>query len=323
MNRRQFLKLLPSWLLYRLLPLSVPAALAACDAEDKPGIIEVEPTLEHFTPWVSSATNQPVRFAAIGDYGTGDPEEGDVAALIKGWDVDFIVTAGDNNYFNGEAKNIDEHIGQFYHDFIHPYKGVYGPGSDTNRFFPALGGHDWRQPEAKPHLDYFTLPGNGRYYDIHWEPVHIFILDSIDQEPDGVTAGSKQAAWFRTTIARSNASWKIVIIHDPPYSSGKTHGSQKHAQWPFKEWGATAVISGNDHTYERLEVDGLPYFVNGLGGGRIYEFDEEEILPESIVRFNQDHGAMLVEASPESIRFQFITRAQMLVDEFVLEKTSG
>jgi tartrate-resistant acid phosphatase type 5 len=37
-------------------------------------------------------------------------------------------------------------------------------------------------------------------------------------------------------------------------------------QWPFAAWGATAVLAGHDHDYERLTVGGLPYFVNGLGG---------------------------------------------------------
>jgi hypothetical protein len=271
---------------------------------------------------IGTAVPDPVRFAVIADYGTGDPEEGDVANLIKSWDVDFIVTAGDNNYFNGEAKNIDEHIGQFYHQYIHPYKGTYGLGADRNRFFPALGGHDWRQPGAQPHLDYFTLPGNGRYYDIRWDPVHIFILDSIDQEPDGITSSSRQAAWFQSTIAQSDAPWKIAVIHDPPYSSGSTHGSQPHAQWPFKEWGASAVISGNDHTYERLLIDGLPYFVNGLGGGRIYEFDQDQIVPGSERRFNQDYGAMLIEATPTQLQFQFITRTEQEIDNYVLQKTA-
>ena len=36
--------------------------------------------------------------------------------------------------------------------------------------------------------------------------------------------------------------------------------------------GATAVLAGHDHDYERLIIDGLPYFVNGLGGGGIYQF---------------------------------------------------
>jgi hypothetical protein len=319
MHRREFLKQLPQWLLYRFLPVSQLLALTACDPAEEAGTIQVEPDLTYYTPLIPGSKS--VRFAAIGDFGTGDGEEGDVAALIKSWAVDFIVTAGDNNYYNGKAETIDEHIGQFYHEFIYPYKGQYGRGAaELNRFFPALGGHDWRQPNAQPHLDYFTLPGNGRYYDVRWDPVHLFILDSIDQEPDGVTRDSRQAEWFRTTIGRSNAPWKLVVIHDPPYSSGQKHGSQTHAQWPFQEWGASAVISGNDHTYERLIVDGFPFFVNGLGGGNIYEFDEDDIAPGSMIRFNQDHGAMLIEATENSLHFQFITRLDRVVDEYILKK---
>ena len=42
-------------------------------------------------------------------------------------------------------------------------------------------------------------------------------------------------------------------------------------QWSFTAWGVDTVLAGHDHTYESLLVDGIPYFVNGLGGGRIYE----------------------------------------------------
>lgn len=34
----------------------------------------------------------------------------DVAALIDFWDVDLIVTTGDNNYPNGQAQTIDHNI---------------------------------------------------------------------------------------------------------------------------------------------------------------------------------------------------------------------
>jgi hypothetical protein len=45
-------------------------------------------------------------------------------------------------------------------------------------------------------------------------------------------------------------------------------------QWPFEEWGATAVLSGHDHCYERFAAgqSRFPYFVNGMGGARIYGF---------------------------------------------------
>ena len=83
-----------------------------------------------------SPTPTPVRFAVIGDYGlAGEPEAG-VAALVKSWDPDFIITLGDNNYPDGAADTIDENIGQYYHEYIYPYAGEYGEGSDINRFFP-------------------------------------------------------------------------------------------------------------------------------------------------------------------------------------------
>jgi hypothetical protein len=87
-------------------------------------------------------------------------------------------------------------------------------------------------------------------------------------------------------------------------------------RWPFKEWGASAVLSGHDHTYERLLVDGLPYFVNGLGGGAIYYFNE--VLDGSQVRYNEDYGAMLVEASPVALTFQFINRSGTVIDSYSL-----
>src|SRR5690606_107620 len=38
------------------------------------------------------------RFAVIGDYGEDGPEEAAVAALVRSFGPDFVVTAGDNNY---------------------------------------------------------------------------------------------------------------------------------------------------------------------------------------------------------------------------------
>ena len=44
------------------------------------------------------------RFAVIGDYGASDPREADVAALIKNWNPDLILTSGDNNFPTGSAS---------------------------------------------------------------------------------------------------------------------------------------------------------------------------------------------------------------------------
>jgi len=259
-----------------------------------------------------------VRFAALGDYGTGNQNAEAVANLIKSWTPDFIISLGDNNYPNGGADTIDNNIGKFYHEFIRPYTGEFGGGAQTNRFFPSLGNHDWETPNAQPYLDYFDLPGNERYYSFIWGPVQLFALDSDPNEPDGITSDSIQANWLRRELTASTARWKVVYMHHPPFSSGDEHGSNADLQWPFQEWGADVVLAGHDHIYERLIYDDFPYFVNGLGGGEMYGFDTP--LPGSLVRYNDDYGAMLIEASENSIAFQFysIEGGGTLVDSYTL-----
>jgi hypothetical protein len=273
-----------------------------------------------FPTLIPSQDLEVVRFAVIGDYGLAGRPEADVAALVKSWDPDFIVTTGDNNYPRGAAETIDRNIGQYYHEFIHPYQGRYGVGATSNRFFPVLGNHDWATPGARPYLEYFALPGNERYYDFVWGPVHLFAMDSDFREPDGVTWDSKQAAWLRARLATSRSPWKLVCMHHPPFSSGP-HGSTVALQWPYAEWGATAVLAGHDHTYERILRDGFPYFVNGLGGNGIYRF--KTAVPGSQIRYNADFGAMLVEASHDAITFQFISRKGMIVDIYSIHRSGG
>jgi len=259
----------------------------------------------------------------IGDYGTGDSYEAAVAELVKSWNPELIITTGDNNYPYGSDETIDDNIGQFYQSFIYPYQGAYGEGADTNRFFPSLGNHDWITLDGEgmpfPYLDYFKLPqresGNERYYDFVWGSVHFFALDSDSHEPDGVGRSSVQAAWLQSRLAESSAAWKIVYAHHPPYSSGY-HGSIEWMRWPYAEWGATAFLGGHDHLYERLVIEGFPYFINGLGGASIYYFNTP--LAGSEVRYDGDHGAMLVEASEVSITFRFISVTGEVIDAYTI-----
>ncbi len=86
-------------------------------------------------------------------------------------------------------------------------------------------------------------------------------------------------------------------------------------QWPFKEWGASAVLSGHDHIYERLDVNGLPYFVDGLGGQDRYDWGK--ILPQSQYRYHDNPGAMLVSATSSKLTFQFYSIHHDLKDTYV------
>ena len=265
------------------------------------------------------------RFAVIGDYSSNEQLEPtrDVAARVKSWDPDFIATVGDNNYPLGEAATIDSNIGQYYHDYISPYTGAYGPGSPGgNRFWPALGNHDWNPNGAAytPYTDYFTLPGNERYYTTVQGNTQLFVLNSDEHEPDGTSPLSIQGLWLQSQLAASTAQWKLVLFHHPPFSSGANHGDNPFMDWPFQQWGATAVITGHDHDYERFMRNGIPYFVNGLGGESQYSFRTTPSAG-SVVRYVQDYGAMLIDATAAAINFKFITRSGALVDTYTINSS--
>ncbi|MCK6621767.1 MAG: phytase [Calditrichaceae bacterium] len=269
-----------------------------------------------------------VTFAAIGDYGEDNEPEQAVADLIDMLEVDFIITTGDNSYGN----DFDQRVGQYYSNYIGNYQGNYGSGSPVNRFFPSLGNHD----NLTNYLAFFTLPGeniptsntsaNERYYDFIRGPVHFFAINSCTDEPDGISSASAQAQWLQAQLAASNAPWKIVHLHHPPYSSGK---DEEIMCWPFEDWGASAVLAGHHHSYQRIHRDDngdgaiLPYFVTGLGGADINNFSTPT-APGTMFQYNADYGTMLIFASEDSITFQFysITNGGSLIDSFTMAKFS-
>ena len=263
----------------------------------------------------------PNSFAIIGDFGISGPDEAAVANMVKSWNPEYIITTGDNNYYDGAASTIDANIGQYYHDYIKPYIGAYGAGADINRFFPCLGNHDMMTAEGAPYLQYFELPGNERYYDFIKGNIHFFAINSDNSEVDGTSGSSVQATWLKNKLAAATEKWKIVYFHESPYVSDTTHGSNLMMQWPFKEWGADAVITGHSHIYERVIKDNFPYFINGLGGAEKYSFNSAPISG-SHIRYNENFGALQVTVRPDTLCFKFYTIANNLIDSFPIIKPS-
>jgi tartrate-resistant acid phosphatase type 5 len=250
-----------------------------------------------------SATPAVLSFAAVGDYGWYGPAAREVAALVDAQDPDLVITLGDNNYPHGAALTIEENITANYGRFI-----------AEGRFFPALGNHDLTIDNGQAYFDYFELPGNERYYDFVRGEVHFFVVNSDWREPDGIRPNSAQAAWLEEGLRGSAADWQVVYFHASPFVSYQAW-QVPVMDWPFADWGADLVLSGHAHLYERLEVNGLTYIINGLGGYTIYPFDKVA-HPASQARYNGDFGALFVEVGGGAISGRFITRGGETVDNW-------
>ena len=283
----------------------------------------------------SAPVEEPLRFAVIGDYGTGNARAAQVARLVATGKPAFVIATGDDYYApaggSGSAK-YDRSTGAFYCAWL---TDVTTSGSacphgqaKTNGFFPALGNHDYSDATPGPatYLSYFRLPGtslanssgNERYYDFVQGPVHFFVLNSNFQERDGISSGSVQARWLKAQLAASTSPWNVVVDHHPPYSSDSTHGSTTALRWPFEKWGADVVLSGHSHTYERIEHDGVTYVVNGLGGAARYGFGAP--VPGSVARYAKNWGAQEAIATSTSLTFTFRDLNGKAVDTFTLTR---
>ena len=90
-------------------------------------------------------------------------------------------------------------------------------------------------------------------------------------------------------------------------------------QWPFQAWGADLVVNGHNHVYERVNVDGLRFVTNGMGGqDSLNAFGTP--VAGSEVRYNAENGAMLLEANATSLSYSFINTRGETIDTYSMTK---
>lgn len=300
------------------------------DAE-QPCITMRGPTTAEVEDDAIPAVTPDSQFAIIGDFGkpTNGTAEADVATLVRSWDDGkgkfFIVTVGDNIYTPTVT----------YEEAVEPFYGSYVTDDlTTNRFWPAIGNHDRNDPTGglQAYFDYFTLPNNERYYDFVKGATHFFILHSALQsvgatppEADGLSSTSKQAKWLQAKLALSTAKWKIVVVQDSPYTRHAVDWpGHTILRWPFKDWGADILLTGDVHAYERLEVSGFPYINAGVGGTNLegsFNADAGDLITP-FIKFSQlgMYGALRCAATCETLLIEYVGLAGTVIDSLTLTK---
>ena len=245
--------------------------------------------------------------AHISDFGTEDANEGLVADLVYSWQPNVIFTSGDNSQ---GGLDYDDDVQAYYGEFV-----------DRNLLWPCPGNHDYNDGvrSCPEYFEYFNGVLNDRYYYRKtFGPVCLWMLDSVDYTPDGVTTESAQYAWLARELPKSSSTWNIVSCHYPPYSSALERSpGQIGMRWGFGVLGADLVISGHNHQYERLYQD-THYIVAGTGGQTIREFDTP--IAGSQFRYNDTFGAGRVLVTPTKLRWEWRTHDDALVDSLTLEK---
>jgi 3',5'-cyclic AMP phosphodiesterase CpdA len=194
-----------------------------------------------------SPVKDKLRFAVVGDWGTGDRDAVATAAQMfaahQRTPFDFIISAGDNVYPNGSGR-------YFARNFEQPFAALL---KDQINFYTVLGNHDvdaGRQDQCQYPL--FNMGGQN-YYKLEKGNglAEFFMLDSTDFD-------SAQATWLEGSLRASKAKWKIAVFHHPIYSSGKKHGSalglRRQLEPLLARYEVKVAFTGHDHIYERTKL---------------------------------------------------------------------
>jgi len=248
-----------------------------------------------------------VRFAVIGDTGSGTDKQRDVGDMMIKYRAlfpfEFVLMMGDNLY-GGEAPQ------DFEKKFTEPYKALL---DQKVKFYATLGNHD-----QALQVNYENFNMNGKeYYRFTKGKVAFYSLNSNYME-------KKQVQWLEDELKRETAEWKICFFHHPPYSSAKKHGSdgqlREVVEPIFLKYGVDVVLTGHDHVYERMKPQkGIYYFVSGAGGKlRSGDVDGQSGLTEK--SYDRDLHFMLFEVAGDEMYFQAISRTGETIDSGVIKR---
>ncbi|MEX1136536.1 MAG: metallophosphoesterase [Balneolales bacterium] len=197
--------------------------------------------------------------------------------------------------------------------------------------YTTLGNHEH---DAAYYYQYFKNPVPEHYYSFTYGNAEFFLIDTNQyQEP-----GTLMYHWLEHALASSDAVWKMVIMHHPPYTSeendyGDTHferSRQGDAEAKgliplFENYGVDIVFYGHIHMYERtwpilndepVDKDGVIYINTGGSGGRLEQAAPTRAWFTNKVRTAYHFAYVAIQG--ETLQYQAIDDEGQVFDQFVL-----
>jgi len=235
---------------------------------------------------------RPVRFAVIGDFGSGFDQQYRLAERMCRWrrgdPFNLVVTTGDNVYDTGHPDDFDT-------KFFRPYDCLFDAGV---RWRAVLGNHDVATDNGRPELREPAFGMKARNYVVRKRGVRFVLWDS--------TTGDRE--WLRTHLAEEPGDrWTVVSFHYPvftPGPHGNAPGYRPGLPRLFARKGVDLVVNGHDHLYALMPAKRkVRYVVTGGGGAGLYGCENPDIASVCLERYHflyvvVREGRMVVRAVP-------------------------
>ncbi|MGE0173187.1 MAG: metallophosphoesterase [Oligoflexales bacterium] len=245
------------------------------------------------------------KYCFIGDTGTGEKKQLDVASALQQQGCGMIFHTGDIIYDQG-IKNKDDP--EFIAKFWDPYKKILE--EDKVPFYMVAGNHDWESPGtadawkevAKAHPDVIYYP---HYWYATWlnreKTACLFVFDTqVD--------AAKQEEFFEKEKGNfAGCRFSIAMGHHPYAGARKT----LKAEGEFKKMIEKSIlghfdlyISGHMHQLEDVGVlnnSGTRQLISGAGA-RLHDLDDK---PGDWAEVALGY-LVLVESGTSEMKYQFV-----------------
>lgn len=184
---------------------------------------------------------------------------------------------------------------------------------------------------AKEMERHLFLPGQKRFGFQILGSVGVLALDPNVNFPVSIPKGTEQQIWMDsilTSEAWSNLRWKVIAIHQPPYSQGWPgyHGelSIRETLEPYFHRGLIDfVIAGHTHDYERLTLNfsgnSVHFLIVGGAGGGLEPKDKSSDYPK-MDRVIKEHHFGILDFGKDSFNLRVFNLEGEIIDQFIEEE---
>mgnify|MGYP005789680137 CR=1 FL=1 len=224
--------------------------------------------------------NGDTNFFVIGDtQGSSAADQEAVAAIAN------LIGSSDIDYdFGVQTGDFVDNAGAYqqWADVLFSFSGGFG---DIDMIH-ALGNHEYGSGMNVDAASAINMLPDQKYYSVTYGSVYVAVINYL--YTSDASRAQEAAEWLIEDAKESDAVWKVLIMHQPPYYTNPTGGnSYVHEYIPaaVDEAGIDFVFSGHDHSYARTQpmtsgaVDsenGAVYIISGSTGEKSYEIFETE-----------------------------------------------
>ena len=224
--------------------------------------------------------NGDTNFFVIGDtQGSSAADQEAVAAIAN------LIGSSDIDYdFGVQTGDFVDNAGAYqqWADVLSSFSGGFG---DIDMIH-ALGNHEYGSGMNVDAASAINVLPDQKYYSVTYGSVYVAVINYL--YTSDASRAQEAAEWLIEDAKESDAVWKVLVMHQPPYYTNPTGGnSYVHEYIPaaVDEAGIDFVFSGHDHSYARTQpmtggvVDsenGAVYIISGSTGEKSYEIFETE-----------------------------------------------